>query len=147
MGNLYKVTDNRTSVSKKFHELVAKLDNYKEEVFTQLAETIVNASPVDTGTYMDNHHVSDTGKRQRARGSESSHGKPRQQAKEPYAEAAKARLAGEIQALPSDGRMAYFYNTSEHAPQVEAKHGPYDHARSAFRVIVETAWSSANGSK
>lgn len=147
MGNLYKVTDNRTSVAKKFHELVAKLENYKETVLEDLAEVIVRESPVDTGTYMDNHHVSDTGKRQRARGSESSHEKPRKQAREPYAEAASARLAGEIQALQGDGRMAYFYNTSEHAPFVEARHGPYDHARSAFRVIVESAWSSANGSK
>lgn len=144
MGNVGKIVDNRTSVSRKFEALRQKLEDFPKEVFDKLAAKVVEASPVDTGTYMDNHHISDTGKRQRGRGVESSKDKPQRQPKGPYADAALARLYSEIEAMPKDGRWAYFYNTSIHAPQVEEKHSPYSIARSEFRRIVTEAWNGSN---
>lgn len=145
MGNVSKIVDNRTSVAKKFEALKQKLENYPKEVFKDLAAIVVDHSPVDTGTYMDNHHISDIGKRQYPRGVNKSHGKPRRQAREPYADAALARLMGEVDAMPAEGKWAYFYNTSEHAPIVEAKYNPYAIARSEFRRIVVDAWRSMDG--
>ena len=145
MGNTSKIVDNRTSVAKKFEALKQRLEDYPKEVFRELAAIVVDASPVDTGTYMDNHHISDIGKRQYSRGVESSHDKPRGQPSGPYRDAALARLYGEIDAMPKDGKWAYFYNTSKHAPYVEKRYSPYQRARSEFRSIVETAWRSLDG--
>ena len=145
MGNTSKIVDNRTTVAKKFEVLKRRLEDYPKEVFRELAAIVVDASPVDTGTYMDNHHISDIGKRQYPRGVNSSQGKPKRQAREPYAEAALDRLMGEVDAMPEDGKWAYLYNTSKHADAVEARYGPYATARSEFRRIVETAWRSLDG--
>jgi hypothetical protein len=145
MGNLFKVVDNRTTVSRKLAALKEMLEDFPKEVFRDLAAIVVDASPVDTGTYMDNHHISDIGKRQYPRGTENTDGKPQRQAREPYADAALGRLGAEIDAMPEDGKWAYFYNTSKHAPHVEAKYHPYEIAKSNFPVIVEAAWRSVGG--
>ena len=145
MGNLYKIVDGRTTTARKFAALVAALEEFPHEVFKDLAAEIVDSSPVDTGTYMDNHHVSDIGKRQYERGVVSSAGKPQRQAREPHADAALGRLYSEIDSMPREGRWAYFFNTSKHAPQVEDRYGSYDRARSLFPVKVAEAWSKVNG--
>ena len=151
MGNTSKIVDNRTSVARKFEVLKQKLEEYPKEVFRKLAQIVVDTPNsmdipiVDTGTYMDNHHISDIGKRQYGRGVDSSHDKPRGQPSGPYRDAALARLYAEIEAIPKDGKWTYFYNTSKHAPYVEERYTPYQNARSEFRTIVETAWRSLDG--
>jgi hypothetical protein len=87
-------------------------------VLKEAVDVIVANTPVDTGTYADNHTVT-TGGRIAGRGDDSSHGKPRGQPVEAFREKARARLYAQIAALPDDVLDASIRNSAVHADLVE----------------------------
>lgn len=131
----FKLLDNRFTVYKKIKELEEKLEELPKAYLKEIATEIVLRSPVDTGTYMDGHHIGEVGS------PTSSHGKPRNQPYETHADAAMERLFSEIDALPKETSRYYISNDSDHAFFVEYEHGdaPYTHARAKSQQLLDAA--------
>lgn len=110
-----------TSLIKKIE---TDLDTVRDEFLRNVAEDLVNSSPVDTGTYVRNHSITTSSG---AGGTSSSHGKP------PDDGSARAdaldKLEGQIAGLPKEAATVYISNRSPHANIVEyggwASKGPY----------------------
>lgn len=113
----YKLIDRRKPALRVFEDAVHPLIRQaRDEFFKMIASSVVQLSPVDTGTYMSGHNI---GVGAQPSATESSHRKPRRQPWAVYADAAISRLYGQIEALPdvvSDVRIA---NNSVHARFVE----------------------------
>lgn len=133
----FRALDNRTSVAKQILALEQKIEGFRNKVFIGMATSVVQRSPVDTGTYMDSHSVGIG--RNRSGPITSSRGKPRGQNRSPYESAALARLIAQINALPPLANPVYFKNNAEHARYVE--YGPAstnESAGNAYRVYQNT---------
>lgn len=136
----FKVVDNRTKVSEEIKRLEEQLDKFTKYYLEGLATEVVLESPVDTGTYITSHHITQTA----PSGQTSSHGKPRQQDWETFAQQALNNLFAEIEAFgPLDKVTTYYIaNNASHANFVEYEHGyaPYSKARaSAGKISSEAA--------
>lgn len=115
-------------VQRSFSSLLKKvekdLDLVRDEFLRNVAEDLVNSSPVDTGTYVRNHSITTSSG---AGGRSSSHGKPPDDGS--ARTDALAKLDGQISGLPSDATQVYISNRSPHANRVEyggwAKTSPY----------------------
>lgn len=129
----FKLIDNRRREADVIRDMGRKLEGFSGIFLKKLASEIVELSPVDTGTYMDSHSI--TQGKTRPEAVDSSHGKPRGQIKEPFAQAAISRLFAQIDAIEPNGE-AYVSNSAVHAKIVEYggsswQRGPYAVYRSA----------------
>jgi hypothetical protein len=100
------------------------LDLIRDEFLFNIAEDLVQSSPVDTGTYVKNHSITTSSG---SGGTSSSHGKPKDNGS--ARDLALDKLEGQILALPADATTVYIANRSPHAAKVEyggwARTGPY----------------------
>ena len=112
----------------KFKKLEDLIENFQEEYIRGMSDQIVLRSPVDTGTYMDGHHVGTTA----VAATDTSRDKPRKQPYGPYANAALARLYSEAATIPQNTHQVIFSNSAFHADVVEYELG-YAPMRSAAR--------------
>lgn len=140
----FRLIDNRRNDTDLLNAVFGSVDEFRRIFYKKLVDEVIRLSPVDTGTYMDNHEIQEG--RTSAVGTASSAGKPRFQPKEPYANDARARLHARIDALTSDHKSVYIANYSVHAPLVEyggAKmpviHAPYTRARDATPRFIQEA--------
>ena len=146
----YRLIDNRRKGGALAKEMSASLEGFHSALLKMLADEVVGLSPVDTGTYMDNHSMH-SGRKQRPR-VDSSHGKPGGQDYSTYADAARSRLYGDIESTKA-GDEVFVSNTAVHAPAVEYgghnwKRGPYAvyrTARSRIAVLSKKAADIARG--
>jgi len=115
-------------VQRSFTALLKKveqdLDAVRDEFLRNVAEDLVNSSPVDTGTYVRNHSItvsSGSGGRQNSQGKPPDNGTARSDALD--------KLNGQIAGLPQDTTTVYIANRSPYANKVEysgwGKTGPY----------------------
>lgn len=133
-----KVLDNRQITAKATEEIARMVDGFQEALLQGMAESVVLDSPVDTGTYMESHNVGTSPESSR----NSSRGKPRNQPYETYAQASLNELFVQIEAVSGeDLDNIYFYNTAEHATDVEYVHGyePYSRMMAKAPQIAEQA--------
>lgn len=137
----FRILGNTGALANKIRELESQIDVFKTEILSESANFLIVSSPVDTGTYMDSHHVGNSA----VVGATSSFGKPVKQPWETHASQAQERLNSEIAAIPKDSRRVVFSNTSIHADSVENEHGyaPFSHMRSRLPEIVDRAAARA----
>lgn len=134
----YRMIDRRKPAMRVFEDaILPAVRASRDQFFKMIVSELVNLSPVDTGTYMDAHHISVGSSRASP---VSSHKKPRNQSWGAHANAALSRLYAAIDALPdtvSDVRVA---NNAIHASFVEyggasggGGYAPYQSAFNRFR--------------
>jgi len=128
-----QVIMNRDSTG-RFTKIPERLDEFGQVYGQKMAEQLVLGSPVDTGAYMDGFYAGSSG------GSTSSHGRPRNQPWQPYAQNAIGRMVNGIATLYGSTSMT-FGNTAEHAQFVEYKYGPFTRARSMHSALLQQAWN------
>lgn len=135
---------NRGQIKNKFKKIDLLIDEAKKRTLGEAAAWVMLRSPVDTGTYMDNHNIGQ-GNYVPSSASTSSKGKIRKQEWSEYVKKAEARLAEQIESLPEDWKRATLANTSEHADEVEYKHGygVYTSLRAAWPTLKAKAVSEA----
>lgn len=140
----FKVVDNRSSISSKIKELSQSLDNYKEYFLQGMADEIILTSPVDTGTYITSHTLSNGTQG----GFTSSFGKPKGRSFTEYAQKGLDALYGDISAIGDDWTSARFSNIALHASDVEYEHGyaVYTTARNKANLISKQAAERARAS-
>ena len=134
----FKVIDNRTSISGKIKDMERQLENYKVFFLQGMAEEIILASPVDTGTYITSHTISSS----IPGGFTSSLGKPKNQDFSTYAQIGLNGLFSDIEAVRDlDLTAIRISNVSGHAHVVEYELGyaPYTMARDKASIISQTA--------
>ena len=136
----FKLVDNRTRVSKKIKELQEKLEEFPKEFMRITADTVIENSPVDTGTYMDAHQIGTS------ESITTSHGKPRNQPYGNFASEARDRLYSQINGLNVDGSNWFITNNSAHNMRVEytgwdskPAYSPYTIARGYAPIALEEA--------
>lgn len=143
----FKLIDNRRSFAKKLKTLEDRVTELKREFMRQIAQEVVNNSPVDTGTYMDSHNIGEVG------APSSSIGKPQGQARDPYVERALERLLAQIDSLDPSFKKAYINNSALHGPLVEYQHeagdgrpyAPYTRAREQSNNLFKVAEAKVMG--
>lgn len=91
-----------------------RLEDVRDEFLRNVAEDLVNSSPVDTGTYVKNHSITTSSG---SGGSRSSHGREKDDGT--ARSVALDKLEGQIANLPPDATTIYIANRSPHANQVE----------------------------
>lgn len=112
----------------KFKKLEELVENFQEEYLRGMSDQIVLRSPVDTGTYMDGHHVGTTA----VAATDSSRNSDRQQPYGPHANDALYRLYMMASRIPQNTSQVIFSNSAFHADVVEYELG-YAPMRSAAR--------------
>jgi hypothetical protein len=117
MSVQYRLIDNRRDSSAIIREFEDEIRNIKKRFYKGLVRLIVSYSPVDTGTYMDEHVV--LARRSGSTRSVSSHGKPRKQPRGAFEADALARLTSQVDALPDDADEVVIANFAAHARFVE----------------------------
>lgn len=102
------------SLTALINKVEQELDAVRDEFLRNVAEDLVNSSPVDTGTYVRNHSITTSSG---SGGRQNSHGKP------PDNGTARAdaldKLNGQIAGLPKDTTTVYIANRSPYANKVE----------------------------
>ena len=128
----WKVSVNKRSVSGKLEKLQQLAEDHVKNELRKVADSLVEASPVDTGAYVTSHSFQPTGGR--GGRSRSSANKPRQQDASVKKEEARAQLYSDIEgAEVSSSRAGIFRNRAPHATKVEAKHNVYLYAKDRAR--------------
>lgn len=149
MAVQFRLIDNRrqsTEVLREFEEEIADL---KKNFYKGLVRYIVSFSPVDTGTYMDEHSVLSS--RSGSSRAESSHGKPRKQPRGAFEAMALSRMFRQIEALPDDADSVVIANFSAHAKFVEngranaSGHLVYTRARAMSLTVLNSILRSGRG--
>ena len=113
----YKAVDKRRKAESVINGAFQLVDGFFEEFMTGMADEIVRLSPVDTGTYVTSHNVSNQDRASEAP-TQSSHGKPRKQSSAAKKAEAAGKLGRQIQTLDKN-KPVYFSNESVHAKFVE----------------------------
>lgn len=116
----FRVIDRRVRGDRILSEVDDAVGSLHRRAARFMAERVVAYSPVDTGTYMDSHHV--TQGRAGGAPTETSHRKPRGQPREPHESEALTRMYDEIDALPN-ARETRVSNNAQHARIVEYGRG------------------------
>lgn len=113
----YRLIDRRKPAMRVFEDAVLpQIRLARDSFFRMIVESIVQLSPVDTGTYMDSHNVV-VG--QQGAATESSHRKPRNQPWGTHAGDALSRMYAQIEALPDTVQDVKVANSAIHARFVE----------------------------
>lgn len=122
----------------KFQKLTDTLEEYPRAYLNLVASELVLNSPVDSGTYMDNHYVEGSG----TDGTPTSKGKPTKQPWQTFANKAINRMSTAIATFT--GNIATFGNSSYHSNLVEYKHGyaPFEKTRREHRRLAKQALES-----
>jgi hypothetical protein len=134
---MVKVIINR-SLDGKFQKITEDLEEYGQIYANKVATQLVLASPVDTGTFMDNFFAGSSG----TAGTTSSRGKPRNQ---PWnGQEAINRMSSGISALKGSTVMN-FGNSADHAFEVEYDHGyaPFGKVANMHGQLMREAWAEA----
>lgn len=134
----YRIIDRRKPALRVFEDaIMPMIREARDNFFRMVVENIVSLSPVDTGTYMDAHHIS-VGPS--SAGLVSSHRKERGRPWTVHADAALERLYGQIAALPDSVQDVRVANNAVHASFVEyggasggGGYAPYQSALNRFR--------------
>lgn len=140
MAVQFRLIDNRRDSTAIIREFEEEIVGVKKKFYRALARVIVQYSPVDTGTYMDEHNVL-SGRSGSTRAA-SSHGKPRRQPRGAFEADAINRLFRQIDALPDDADSVVIANFAAHARFVErgrqgaAGHLVYTRARAQSLVLI-----------
>lgn len=117
MSVQYRLIDNRRDATAIIREFEGEIANIKKRFYKGLIRIIVANSPVDTGTYMDEHTV--LAGRPGSTRAVSSHRKPRNQPRGAFEAEALTRLTSQIDALPDDASDVVIANFAAHAKFVE----------------------------
>ena len=129
---MWKVNINEKSVSGKLEKLQKLAEDHVKNELRKIADSLVDASPVDTGAYVTSHSFQPTGGR--GGRSRSSANKPRQQDPSAKKEEARGQLYSDIEGVEvSSSRAGIFRNRSPHAAKVETKHSVYLYAKDRAR--------------
>lgn len=138
----------RTKVTIKTGEAEIRrlLGAVNEGVLRGLAAAVADASPVDTGTYVTSHRVEVGDDLAAIPALYSSHGKPRNQDRAQYQGIGKAKMDGQIGALPMDREAYVIGNESEHRSTVETDLGysVFSKAVARFDRIVQDVKARLN---
>lgn len=121
----------------KFKRITESLEEFGQVYGNMMAEDLVQASPVDTGAYMESFYVSSS---YDGYGSDS-HGRPRRQPRGPYESIALQRMQSGIAGLRGSTVMV-FGNGAPHAAKVEGLYAPFGIAASAHSGRVKSAWAA-----
>jgi hypothetical protein len=116
--------------------LDASMLGVKREYFLEMVGVLVDASPVDTGNYIESHSLSV--RRSGGMSTTTSHGLPRHQSAGAKKSEALERLQAAVMTFDDDVKNVYMRNASAYASLVEYKYGykPYTQARdSASRIL------------
>lgn len=128
----WKVSVNQKSVSGKLKKVEQLAEEYVKTELRKIADSLVEASPVDTGAYVTSHSFQPTGGR--GGRSKSSANKPSQPDDSVKKEEARAQLYSDIEgAEVSSSRAGIFRNRAPHATKVETKHNVYLRAKDRAR--------------
>lgn len=113
----YRLIDRRKPAMRVFEDAVLpRIREARDNFFKMIVSEIVQLSPVDSGTYMDGHNISEG---RQGGATESSHRKPRRQPWAVHAEQAIARLYAQIESLPDSITDVRVHNDAVHARFVE----------------------------
>jgi len=107
-----------SNIESLFRKVNKDLEDVRTEFYKGLVDTLVAASPVDTGAYMDSHGVGTNTKSVGYVSKEGDH-TARNVAYGPVADRARAKMYAEIDALPPDADKVYIANRSPHSGAVE----------------------------
>ena len=135
---------NRGQILNKFKKAEALVDEAKALTMYEAAAYVVLRSPVDTGTYMDNHNIG-VGNSVPSSSIQSSDGRPRNQPWEPASQEAINRMDAQISNLPEGWKRASIGNTAYHVDAVEYTHGyaVYTALRAAWPALKQKAIAEA----
>lgn len=104
------------SLSKWMKKVEAQVDAVRDEFLRNVADSIVNLSPVKTGAYVSSHSITTSSG---AGGRQASKGKPKLANGQAAKEEARGKLYGQISALPEGSTTVFVANRSPHASVVE----------------------------
>ena len=138
---------NRGQILNKFKKAEALVDEAKSLTMHEAAAYVVLRSPVDTGTYMDNHSIgagNDVPLPDDPKG-RSSEGKERGRPWQLKADEAINRMAVQVENLPEGWKRASIGNTAYHSDEVEYTHGyaVYTALRAAWPALKQKAIAEA----
>lgn len=135
----YRVVSDLKAFTNRLKEAREDVSDVKKEFLQESADHIALYSPVDTGTYMESHHIAQN--REGTTIVTSSRGKERGRDFGEFYQEAITRLYSEIDSLPEDASNISVFNVADHADQVEYDHGygVYTSLRSAAPTILERA--------
>lgn len=106
------------SFTNQLRKVESDLDEVRTLFLTKMATEVVTASPVDTGTYVMSHNVSETSAAGQFTGEIKYIGPPNQN-KEAMQQAALNKVLGQIASLPKNQTKVSLSNKSAHANIVE----------------------------
>lgn len=106
------------SFTNQLRKVEGDLDEVRTLFLTKMATEVVTASPVDTGTYVMSHNVSETSAAGQFTGEIKYIGPPNQN-KEAMQQAALNKVLGQITSLPKNQTRVSLSNNSAHANIVE----------------------------
>lgn len=142
MRTQFRLIDRRLKGSSEVLDSVfGALGEMKKDVYRGVADVVISASPVDSGTYMDSHNIQIG--RTSASTTNSSKGKPRNRPREPHENAARDRLYAQIDALDGTETDVYIGNSAHHGMVVEyggpktPAYAPYTKARAYTGRIIQ----------
>ena len=143
----YKVVSNLKAFTNRLKEAREDVSDVKKEFLKESADYVALYSPVDTGTYMDSHHIAQN--RQGTTIVTYSRGKRRGRDFGEFYQKAIKRLYAEIDSLPEDASNISIFNVADHADKVEYEHGHgvYTSMRNAAPTILERAIARKASSK
>lgn len=141
----FTLTADTTAISNKMKRLRVRLDEAQKEFLHDMANTIIINSPVDTGTYITSHHITEGNAGGFA--TTSSRGLERGQEWGPWAQKGLNILAAEIEALPMLAPLVTITNVAEHAAAVEygGDYAPYTVARNVAQQLAQDALRRVKG--
>ena len=106
------------SFTDRLRKVESDLDEVRTLFLTKMATEVVESSPVDTGTYVMSHNVSETSAAGQFTGEIKYIGPPNQN-KEAMQKAALNKVLGQIASLPKNQTRVSLSNNSAHANIVE----------------------------
>jgi len=134
---------NRGQILNKFKNAKDLVEEAKAESMRKAAAWVVLRSPVDTGTYMENHNIGE-GNSVPASSIQSSDGRPKVDYG-PVSQASLNNMYAQIDRLPEDWKRASIANTAFHSEKVEYTHayGVYASLRAAWPQLKAEAVAEA----
>jgi len=134
---------NRGQILNKFKNAKDLVEEAKAESMRKAAAWVVLRSPVDTGTYMENHNIGE-GNSVPASSIQSSFGRPKVDYG-PVSQASLNNMYAQIDRLPEDWKRASIANTAFHSEEVEYTHGygVYTSLRAAWPQLKAEAVAEA----
>jgi hypothetical protein len=115
----FRAIDRRRSPAEIVKNFEMQAEALKRRVYEKIANAIVDASPVDTGTYIMAHSAAAGGRDEGFERDRSSKGKLRGRNPAQFKNIARGNLMRSVAAIPVGATDVYFRNRALHAPRVE----------------------------